>query len=46
MLQVGATGNIAAVQKQLKDIMSLIKEMSGNNTPVIYSTHCTDKAIL
>jgi hypothetical protein len=44
MLQVGATGkryrkrdscyNTAASQKQLKDTVSLIKDMSGNNTPV------------
>jgi hypothetical protein len=38
--------NIAAIQKQLLGIASLIKGMSGKSTSVIGSTHCIKKAIL
>jgi hypothetical protein len=38
--------NTVAVQKQLVGIASPIKEMSGNSSFVIDSTHCNSKAIL
>jgi hypothetical protein len=38
--------NIVAIQKHLIGIVSLIKEMSGKNTSVIYSTCCINEAVL
>jgi hypothetical protein len=37
--------DIVAIQEQLMDSESLIKEMSENSSAVIYSTRCINKAI-
>jgi hypothetical protein len=34
-----------ANQKQLRGIVSLIKDMSEEHAPVTHSTHCTNKAL-
>jgi hypothetical protein len=46
MIHIYLGYNIIAVQKQLLDIVSLVKEMSGKGTSVVYSTHFVNKGIL
>jgi hypothetical protein len=38
--------DVIAIQKQLMDIASLVKKISGKGTSVVYSTLCINKGIL